>query len=210
MKHCSKLLLVNISPFRPVALQVSPKPLWSIVWPNVYDPLRDHAVPVTFCSISLPQFRIYLKLMVFGRHVQKDFLQTSCLSLTLNLLVRLASTSAKNFSWVSTFLLLYPDQCQGSAEIRTLSLTQRQGTPLRDFLLAPACPIKTVTLWKGHLYLTFCFNLSQREAKFMFASFLWGFLALLCLVLSHHWWALTRSPPFYRADSRVANQWEGL
>jgi len=53
-------------------------------------------------------------------------------------------------------LLSYPDQCQGFAEIGQLSLfdfvfPRVCHYSLRDFLVAPACPIKQVTLWVGLL-----------------------------------------------------------
>jgi len=45
---------------------------------------------------------------------------------------------------------------RGDAKIGLLGLrlSVSQGASLRDFQLAPACPIEKVTLWEGLLYLT--------------------------------------------------------
>ena len=65
-------------------------------------------------------------------------------------------TASKDWLNIWHFVPLYPDQCQGYAEIGLLSFWRRisQGASLGDFLLAPKCPIEKVTLWVGLLYLT--------------------------------------------------------
>ena len=42
----------------------------------------------------------------------------------------------------------YPDRCQGFAEVGLLNLglNVSQDVPLRDFRLAPACPMEKITL----------------------------------------------------------------